>query len=62
MAEVKSADSHNLVILLANPSVAQGEFKSMMHGLRECFLNTALTVNPTIYQGILKEFWRSADL
>ena len=32
----------------------------MMHGLRECCLATALAVNPTIFQGLIKEFWSDA--
>ena len=62
MAELKFADSHNLTILLGEPLAAHGEFKSMIHRLRECCLSTALTVNPVVYQGIIKEFWKSAKL
>ena len=35
MVALKFADMHNLAIVLADPPVAHGEFKSMIHGLRE---------------------------
>ena len=62
MANLKFADSHNLEILMAEPPVAHGEFKSMIHGLRECCLSTALTVNPIVYQGTIRDFWKTAKL
>ena len=62
MASLKFADSHNLAILLAEPLVAHVEFRSMNHGLKECYLSTALTVSPVVYQGIIKEFWMTAKM
>lgn len=62
MEELKFVESHNLAILLADPSVAYSEFKSMIHGLKECCLATALTLNLEIYQSLIREFWNSATV
>ncbi|KAL7591378.1 uncharacterized protein LOC128127223 [Lactuca sativa] len=56
MAGLKFADMHNLAIVLADPSVAHGEFKSMTHGLKECCLASAITMNTVVYQNIIREF------
>ena len=62
MSNLKSADMHNLAIVLADPPVAHGKFKSMIHGLRECYLASAITVNPVVYQNIIREFWQTAKM
>ena len=62
MAELKFAESHNLAILLVNPPVAHSEFKSMIHGLKECCLATPLTLNRAIYQSLIKEIWKSSKI
>ncbi|KAL7602750.1 hypothetical protein Lser_V15G16330 [Lactuca serriola] len=62
MAELKFAESHNLAILLAEPPVDHNEFKSMIHGMKECCLASTLTLNPTIYQRLIREFWKSTTV
>lgn len=62
MAGLKFADSHNVAIILADPPASHAEFRSMMHGLRECRLATTLTVNPTIFQRLIKEFWSFVEV
>ena len=53
---------HNLAIVLDDPPVAHAEFKSMIYRLRECCLSCAITVNPIIYQNIVREFWQLAKM
>ena len=60
MVELKFAESRNLAILLVDPLVFHSEFKSMIHGLKECCMATALILNLEIYQGVIKEFRKSA--
>ena len=62
MAALKFADMHNLAMVLADPPVAHGEFKSMIHGLRECCLASVITMNTVVYQQIIKEFWQTAKM
>lgn len=62
MTDLKFAGSHNLKIVLDEPPVAHGEVKSVIHELRECCLSTALTVNPVVYQDIIREFWKTTKL
>ncbi|KAL7603502.1 hypothetical protein Lser_V15G16589 [Lactuca serriola] len=59
MAFLKTAEMHNLAIVLDDPPVAHREFMSMMYRLRECCLAHAITVNPVIYESLIQEFWRS---
>ena len=60
MANLKFADMHNLAIVLADPPVVHSDMLSMIHRLRECCIASALTVNPVIYQNIVREFWATA--
>nr|KAJ0193478.1 hypothetical protein LSAT_V11C800389040 [Lactuca sativa] len=53
---------HNLAIVMADPPVSHGEFKSMIHRLRECCLASAITVNPVDHQNIIREFWKTAKM
>ena len=62
MANLKFADMHNLAIVLDDPPVAHEEFKSMIYRLRECCLSCAITMNPIIYQNIVREFWQMAKM
>ena len=62
MAGLKFTDMHNLAIVLADPPVAHGEFKSMIHGLKECCLASAITMNTVVYQSIIKEFWQTSKM
>lgn len=53
---------HNLAIVLADLPVAHGEFRSMIHGLKECCLASAITMNTVVYQNIIREFWQTAKM
>ena len=62
MENLKFADMHNLAIVLDDPPAAHPEFKSMIYRLRECCLSCAITVNPIIYQNIIREFWQTTKI
>ncbi|KAL7589498.1 hypothetical protein Lser_V15G36911 [Lactuca serriola] len=60
MTNLKFADMHNLAIILADPPAIHSDMHSMIHRLRECCLATAITVNPVVYQNLIREFWATA--
>ena len=62
MAALKFADMHNLAMILADPPVAHQDFKSMIHGLRECCLASAITMNTVVYQKMIREFWQTTKM
>ena len=62
MTNLKFVDMHNLAIVLDEPPVAHGDFKSMIYRLSECWLACAITVNPVIYQNIVRGFWQTAKM
>ena len=53
---------HNLAMVLADLPVAQLDFKSMIHGLKEYYLASAITMNTAVYQKIIREFWQTAKM
>ncbi|KAL7589055.1 hypothetical protein Lser_V15G40641 [Lactuca serriola] len=61
MANLKFADMHNLAIVLADPPTVHSDLRSMIHMLRECFLASAITVNPIVYQNLIREFWATTS-
>ena len=62
MAYLKTAEMHNIAIVLDDPPEAHKDFMSMMYRLRECCLAYAITVNPIIYECLIQEFWKSAKM
>ena len=62
MAFLKTAEMHNLAIVLDDPPEAHKDFMSMMYRLRECRLAYAITVNPVIYGSLIQEFWRTTKV
>ncbi|KAL7603982.1 hypothetical protein Lser_V15G19899 [Lactuca serriola] len=62
MAALKFPDMQNLAMILADPPVAHQDFKSMIHGLRECCLASAITMNTAVYHKIIREFWQIAKM
>ncbi|GJT38121.1 hypothetical protein Tco_0937986 [Tanacetum coccineum] len=56
MADLKFADTHNLVAFLEKPTKSAG-FEEIVDFLNATPINYALTVNPTIYTSCIKQFW-----
>lgn len=50
------AESHNMVALLDADLVPEG-FTEMVHFLNATSIRYALTVNPTIFNSFVKQFW-----
>ena len=61
MANLKFVDMHNLAIVLADPPAIHSDMRSMIHRLRECCLASAITINPVVYQSLIREFWATAE-
>ncbi|CAI9285716.1 unnamed protein product [Lactuca saligna] len=62
MGDLEFAKFHNLAIFLEGPPVAHNDLKFIVNGLKKCCLVHALTTCPAIYQSLIKDFWRSADV
>ena len=62
MVALKFADMHNMEMVLAEPLVAHVDFKSMIHGLREWCLASAITMNTVVNQKIIREFRQTANM
>ncbi|GKF04616.1 hypothetical protein Tco_0035284 [Tanacetum coccineum] len=56
MANLKFADTHNMVAFLSKPAESDG-FEQIMDFLNAQPIRYALTVNPTIYISCIKQFW-----
>ena len=69
MANLKFVDMHNLAIVLADPPTIHSDMRStihsdmcsMIHQLWECCLAFSITVNPVVYQNLIREFWATAN-
>ncbi|GKC11672.1 hypothetical protein Tco_1008454 [Tanacetum coccineum] len=58
MADLKFADTHNLVAFLSKPAKSEG-FKQIVDFLNAQPIRYALTVNPTIYISCIEQLWSS---
>ncbi|GKD74682.1 hypothetical protein Tco_1332964, partial [Tanacetum coccineum] len=56
MADLKFADTHNLVAFLSKPAESEG-FEQIMDFLNANPIRYALTNNPTIYISFIEQFW-----
>ncbi|GJS14882.1 hypothetical protein Tco_0409354 [Tanacetum coccineum] len=56
MADLKFADTHNLVAFLCKPAECEG-FEQIVDFLNANPIKYALIVNPTIYTSCIKQFW-----
>ncbi|GJV71994.1 hypothetical protein Tco_1491989 [Tanacetum coccineum] len=56
MADLKFADTHNMVVFLDKPTESEG-FKQIVDFLNANLIKYALTINPTIYISCIKQFW-----
>ncbi|GJT13164.1 hypothetical protein Tco_0860206 [Tanacetum coccineum] len=56
MANLKFADTHNMVAFLSKPEESDG-FEQIVDFLNAHSIKYALTVNPTIYISCIKQFW-----
>ncbi|GKA17337.1 hypothetical protein Tco_0697174, partial [Tanacetum coccineum] len=56
MANLKFADTHNMVAFLSKPTESDG-FEQIVDFLNEHPIKYALTVNHTIYISYIEQFW-----
>ncbi|GJR47542.1 hypothetical protein Tco_1315645 [Tanacetum coccineum] len=56
MADLKFADTHNLVMFLSKPIESEG-FEQIVDFLNSNPIRYALTINPTIYISCIEQFW-----
>ncbi|GJZ37228.1 hypothetical protein Tco_0583419 [Tanacetum coccineum] len=56
MANLKFADTQNMVAFLSKPAESEG-FKQIVDFLNAHTIKYALTVNPTIYTSCIEQFW-----
>ncbi|GJT99185.1 hypothetical protein Tco_1094703 [Tanacetum coccineum] len=56
MANLKFADTHNMVAFLAKPAKSEG-FEQIVDFLNAHTIKYALTINPTIYTSCIEQFW-----
>ncbi|GKE47939.1 hypothetical protein Tco_1479197, partial [Tanacetum coccineum] len=56
MADLKFADTHNLVAFLSKPTKSEG-FEQIVDFLNANPIRYALTINPTIYISCIEQFW-----
>ncbi|GKB70838.1 hypothetical protein Tco_0932250 [Tanacetum coccineum] len=56
MANLKFANTHNMVAFLSKPEESDG-FEQIVDFLNAHPIKYALTVNPTIYASCIKQFW-----
>ncbi|GKE84374.1 hypothetical protein Tco_1558116, partial [Tanacetum coccineum] len=56
MANLKFADTHNMVAFLSKPEESDG-FEQIVDFLHAQPIKYALTVNPTIYTSCIKQLW-----
>ncbi|CAI9299628.1 unnamed protein product [Lactuca saligna] len=60
MGDMEFAKVHNSAIFLEDPPAAHNDLKFIVDGLKKSCLVHALTTCPTIYQNLIKDFWRRA--
>ncbi|GKA64218.1 hypothetical protein Tco_0763824, partial [Tanacetum coccineum] len=56
MANLKFADTHNMVAFLSKPAESEG-FEQIVDFLNANPIRYALTINPTIYTSCIEQFW-----
>ncbi|GJV05411.1 hypothetical protein Tco_1343067 [Tanacetum coccineum] len=56
MANLKFADTHNMVAFLSKPTESEG-FEQIVDFLNAHPIKYALTINPTIYISCIEQFW-----
>ncbi|GKC54318.1 hypothetical protein Tco_1077063, partial [Tanacetum coccineum] len=61
MANLKFADTHNLVAFLSKPEESDG-FEQIVDFLNANPIKHALTVNPTIYTSCIEQFWATVKV
>ncbi|GJR41380.1 hypothetical protein Tco_1217064 [Tanacetum coccineum] len=61
MANLKYSDKHNMVVFLKKPNESVG-FTEVVDFLKGTSLRYALTHNPTIYDSLVKQFWKTATV
>ncbi|GJW83653.1 hypothetical protein Tco_0156798 [Tanacetum coccineum] len=61
MSALKFADSHNMVAFLAKPTKSEG-FEQILDFLNANPIKYALTVNPTIYNSCIEQFWATTKV
>ncbi|GJS59749.1 hypothetical protein Tco_0654533 [Tanacetum coccineum] len=59
MSTPKFVETHNLVVFLENPEESNG-FKGIIDFLNASSIKYALTVNPTVYESCIQQFWATA--
>ncbi|CAI9282475.1 unnamed protein product [Lactuca saligna] len=62
MGDMEFAKAHNSAIFLEDPPAAHSDLKFIVDGLKKSCLVHCLTTNPAIYQSLIKDFWRNADV
>ncbi|GJR91386.1 hypothetical protein Tco_0215397 [Tanacetum coccineum] len=61
MLTLKFAKTHNLVAFLEKPEESNG-FEGIIDFLNASSIKYALTINPTIYESCIKQFWATAKV
>ncbi|GJT63742.1 hypothetical protein Tco_1015222 [Tanacetum coccineum] len=61
MATLKYSDKHNIVAFLKKPNESVG-FTEIVDFLKGTSLRYSLTHNPTIYDSLVKQFWKTATI
>ncbi|GJR19305.1 hypothetical protein Tco_0967832 [Tanacetum coccineum] len=61
MSSPKFVETHNLVAFLEKPKESNG-FEGIIDFLNASSIKYALTVNPTIYESCIEQFWTTAKL
>ncbi|GKB99901.1 hypothetical protein Tco_0986038 [Tanacetum coccineum] len=59
MSTLKFAETHNLVAFLEKPEESNG-FDGIIDFLNASSIKYALTVNPTVYESCIQQFWAYA--
>ncbi|GKC50961.1 hypothetical protein Tco_1073706 [Tanacetum coccineum] len=59
MSIPKFAETHNVVAFLEKPKESNG-FEGIIDFLNASSIKYALTVNPTVYESCIKQFWETA--
>ncbi|GJS45807.1 hypothetical protein Tco_0595928 [Tanacetum coccineum] len=61
MSSPKFAETHNLVAFLEKPEESNG-FEGIIDFLNASSIKYALTVNPTVYESCIEQFWTTAKV
>ncbi|GKA77939.1 hypothetical protein Tco_0784476, partial [Tanacetum coccineum] len=61
MANLKFADTHNMVAFLSKPAESEG-FEQIVDFLNANPIRYALTINPTIYTSCIEQFWATVKV